>query len=84
MSDPSFPAVLGTRQRWIAGLGGIGLGFVVPFILSVILVATSGDMALLVLPLPCLFALAHVSRIERSCVLSTATLHVTKMLNLFV
>ena len=57
MSDPSFPAALGTRQRWIAGLGGIGLGFVVPFILSVILVATSGDMALLVLPLPFLFAL---------------------------
>jgi len=55
--DPTFPAVLGTRQRWIAGFGGIGLGFVVPFILSVILVATSGDMALLVLPLPFLFAL---------------------------
>ncbi len=57
MSDPTFPAVLGTRQRWMAGLGGIGLGFVVPFVLSVVLVATSGDMALLMLPLPFLFGL---------------------------
>ena len=57
MSDETFPAVLGTRQRWIAGLGGIGLGFVAPFLLSVALVATSGDMALLILPLPLLFGL---------------------------
>ncbi len=57
MSDPTFPAVLGARQRWMAGLGGIGLGFVVPFVLSVVLVATSGDMALLMLPLPFLFGL---------------------------
>ena len=55
MSDETFDAVLGTRQRWIAGLGGIGLGFVVPFLLSVVLVATSGDLALLMLPLPFLF-----------------------------
>lgn len=57
MSEATFAAVLGTRQRWIAGLGGIGLGFVAPFVLSVVLVATSGDLALLMLPLPFLFGL---------------------------
>ena len=31
------------RQRWIAGLIGIGLGFGVPFVLSVVLIATSGE-----------------------------------------
>ena len=48
----SFPAVLGTRQRVIAGVVGIGLGFGGPFLLSVVLVATSGDPSLLMLPLP--------------------------------
>jgi len=51
--DPlSFPAVLGTRQRIIAGVLGLGLGFGGPFLLSVALVATSGDPSLLMLPLP--------------------------------
>lgn len=53
----SFPAVLGTRQRIIAGVLGIGLGFGAPFLLSVVLVATSGDPSLLMLPLPFLGAL---------------------------
>ncbi len=47
-----FPAVLGRRQRIITGVFGIGLGFGAPFILSVVLVATSGDPSLLILPLP--------------------------------
>jgi len=47
-----FPAVLGARQRWIAGGLGLGLGFGGPFLLSVLLVATSGDPSLLILPLP--------------------------------
>jgi len=47
-----FPAVLGNRQRVVAGVFGIGLGFGVPFLLSVALVATSGDPSLLILPLP--------------------------------
>jgi hypothetical protein len=57
VSEQRFEAVLGTRQRWISGLGGIGLGFGVPFVLSVLLVATSGDMLFLILPLPFLGAL---------------------------
>lgn len=57
MSEQSFEAVLGTRERWISGLGGIGLGFGAPFVLSVLLVATSGDMLFLILPLPFLGAL---------------------------
>ncbi|PYO28006.1 MAG: hypothetical protein DMD86_17070 [Candidatus Rokuibacteriota bacterium] len=48
----SFPALLGRRQRFIAGVFGIGFGFGAPFILSVVLVATSGDPSLLILPLP--------------------------------
>ena len=36
---------------------GLGFGFGVPFVLSVVLVATSGDMALLILPLPFLLGL---------------------------
>ena len=47
-----FPAVLGNRQRIITGVLGIGLGFGGPFVLSVVLVATSGDPSLLILPLP--------------------------------
>lgn len=49
--------MLGARQRWVAGLVGIGVGFGVPFVLSVAMVATSGDLSLLILPLPFLFAL---------------------------
>jgi hypothetical protein len=52
-----YPAALGRRQRLTAGIGGIGLGFGVPFLLSVALVATSGDASLLILPLPFLGAL---------------------------
>ena len=40
------------RQRIIAGTVGLGLGFGVPFVLSVILVATSGDPSFVILPLP--------------------------------
>lgn len=47
-----FPAVLGTRQRLMAGIVGLGLGFFAPFLLSVALVATSGDTSLLILPFP--------------------------------
>ena len=55
--DRHFAASLGVRQRLIAGVVGIGLGFGAPFILSVVLVATSGDASLLILPLPFLGAL---------------------------
>lgn len=48
----SFPCVLGARQRLIAGVLGVGVGFGVPFVLSVALVATSGDPSFLILPLP--------------------------------
>ncbi|PWU17167.1 MAG: hypothetical protein C5B48_16360 [Candidatus Rokuibacteriota bacterium] len=47
----NYPAGLGRRQRIIAG-AGIALGFGAPFLLSVVLVATSGDPSLLILPLP--------------------------------
>lgn len=57
MIPETFDAVLGTRQRWISGVGGIGMGFGVPFVVSVLLVATSGDMLFLILPLPFLGAL---------------------------
>jgi hypothetical protein len=52
-----FPATLGRKQRLVAGVLGIGLGFGVPFLLSVAMVATSGEMSLLILPLPFLGAL---------------------------
>src|SRR5262245_25350741 len=52
MTDQFFPAVLGTRQRWIAGVLGVGVGFGGPFLLSVALVASSGDPGFLILPLP--------------------------------
>jgi hypothetical protein len=47
-----FPAVLGHRERLVTGVIGVGVGFGVPFLLSVVLVATSGDPSLLILPLP--------------------------------
>ena len=53
----SFPAILGRRQRLITGIVGIGLGVGLPFLLSVVLVATSGDPSLLILPLPFLTGL---------------------------
>ncbi len=52
-----FPAVLGRRQRLVTGILGIGLGFGGSFVLSVLLVATSGDPSFLMLPLPFLGAL---------------------------
>jgi hypothetical protein len=42
---------LGRRQRIIAGLG-VAIGFGAPFLLSVALVASSGDLSLLMFPLP--------------------------------
>jgi len=57
VSDEFFAAVLGTRQRWIAGLCGIGLGFGAPFALSTVLLATTGDPVFVILPLPFLGAL---------------------------
>jgi hypothetical protein len=57
MPSASFDAVLGRRQRIVTGVIGIGLGFGVPFLLSVVLVASSGDPSLLILPLPFLGAL---------------------------
>ncbi len=52
-----FPATLGRKQRLVAGVLGVGLGFGGPFLLSVAMVATSGDPSLLILPLPFLGAL---------------------------
>jgi hypothetical protein len=52
-----FPASLGRRQRLLAGVLGVGVGFVVPFLLSVALVAATGDPSALILPLPFLGAL---------------------------
>jgi hypothetical protein len=57
VTTQTFDARLGTRERWISGVGGIGVGFGGPFILSILLVATSGDMLFLILPLPFLGAL---------------------------
>jgi hypothetical protein len=52
-----FPASLGRKQRLVAGVLGIGLGFGIPFLLSVAMVAASGELSLLILPLPFLGAL---------------------------
>lgn len=52
-----FPASLGRRQRLVAGVLGVGVGFVVPFLVSVALVAATGDPSALILPLPFLGAL---------------------------
>jgi hypothetical protein len=51
-TDDFFPASLGTRQRVIAGVFGIGLGVLVPFLLSVALVAATGDLLFTLFPLP--------------------------------
>jgi hypothetical protein len=51
-----YPATLGTRQRIIAGVIGLGLGIGVPIVTSVVLVATTGDPALVIFPLPFLGA----------------------------
>ena len=52
-----FAATLGRRQRLVAGVLGIGLGFGGPFLGSVGLVAATGDPTALILPLPFLGAL---------------------------
>ena len=66
MPDASFEAVLGRRQRIVTGIVGIGLGFGVPFLLSVVLVASSGDPSLLILPLPFLGALWAIQGLSPS------------------
>jgi len=52
-----FPASLGRKQRLLAGVLGIGVGFGGPFLGSVGLVAATGDPTALILPLPFLGAL---------------------------
>ena len=56
-SDSFHPAVLGTRQRLIAGIIGIGLGIGIPLALSVVLLAQTGDPEFLIFPLPFLGAM---------------------------
>jgi hypothetical protein len=52
-SEPIFfPAVLGTRQRILAGVIGLGAGVAVPFLGSVALVAATGDPVFVIFPLP--------------------------------
>jgi PH (Pleckstrin Homology) domain-containing protein len=55
-ADGFYPATLGTRQRVIVG-AALTVAFGLPFALSVVLVATSGDLSLLILPLPFLLGL---------------------------
>ena len=66
MASTFFEAVLGSRQRIVTGVVGIGLGFGVPFLLSVVLVASSGDPSLLILPLPFLGALWAIQGLSPS------------------
>ena len=61
-----FEATLGRKQRLVAGVLGIGLGFGGPFLLSVALVASSGDPSLLILPLPFLGALWAIQGLASS------------------
>ena len=56
LDDVTFPARLGTRQRVIAGVFGLGLGVGVPFLTSVALMAATGDPAFVIFPLPFLGA----------------------------
>jgi hypothetical protein len=55
--DDFYGAVLGRRERLIAGVFGIGLGALAPFALSVVLLARTGDPAFVIFPLPFLGAL---------------------------
>lgn len=66
MASVFFEAVLGRRQRIVTGVVGIGLGFGVPFLLSVVLVASSGDPSLLILPLPFLGVLWAIQGLSPS------------------
>jgi hypothetical protein len=52
-----YPATLGRRERLIAGVVGIGLGVVLPLGVSVALLASTGDPAFVIFPLPFLGAL---------------------------
>ena len=52
----TYDAVLGTRQRVLAGVIGIGLGIGVPIATSVVLMATTGEFAFVIFPLPFLGA----------------------------
>lgn len=52
-----YPAVLGRRQRIIAGVVGIGVGVGVPIVVSVVLMATTGDPLFVIFPLPFLGAM---------------------------
>lgn len=54
--DAFYPAVLGGRQRLVAGVLGLGLGVGVPLAVSVALVASTGDLAFVMFPLPFLGA----------------------------
>ncbi|MCI0546358.1 MAG: PH domain-containing protein [Candidatus Rokubacteria bacterium] len=56
-SDGFYAAVLGTRQRLLAGVLGVGLGTLVPIGLSVALMATTGDPVFVIFPLPFLGAM---------------------------
>ncbi len=51
-----YAASLGTRQRLVAGIVGLGLGVGVPILTSVALIATTGDPAFVIFPLPFLGA----------------------------
>src|SRR5215467_14613641 len=66
MADASFEAVLGRRQRIVTGVVGIGLGFGLPFLLSVVPVSISGEPSLLILPLPFLGALWAIQGLSPS------------------
>jgi len=55
--EHSYAAVLGTRQRLVAGILGIGVGIGVPFALSVVFLAQTGDPEFLIFPLPFLGAI---------------------------
>ena len=52
----TYPAVLGTRQRIVAGVIGLGLGIGVPILASAVLLATTGDPVFVIFPLPFLGA----------------------------
>ena len=51
-----YAASLGTRQRLVAGIVALGLGILVPILTSVVLVATTGEPAFVIFPLPFLGA----------------------------
>ncbi len=52
MTDEFYPATLGTRQRVIAGVVGLGLAIGVPILTSAWLVAVTSDPVFVIFPLP--------------------------------